>query len=104
MGQVRIEDFFSSIDAKEVYERKFYEKTGIKWEERGRGIRIEGKYQIVDVQATKEEMGKLIQNERKMQEMLEESRRKETQLDPPVAEFMHLIWDTDRLKREVIGQ
>ena len=61
-----------------MFEKKFWEKTGIDWSKWNDGVRIDGKYQIVDVQATKEEMAKLIANEKEMWNMLEESWYKPT--------------------------
>lgn len=75
-----MEDFFALDDAMDQFKRKYLSKTKNNWGEKY--VPFEGCYQLVEVQRSKEELSKLIENDNKLQNLLVESRKMPTSLSP----------------------
>ena len=92
--------FYNMIDAILEFEKKFKQKTMNLWKNRFHFKHVEGKYLLIQTQnAGPAAIQRDLKDEKILRQIIQDSFRRDSQLDWRVQMLMNVIWDVDRMKR-----
>uniref|UniRef100_U5EZI1 Poly [ADP-ribose] polymerase n=1 Tax=Corethrella appendiculata TaxID=1370023 RepID=U5EZI1_9DIPT len=91
IGDKRVDDFYTSLDAIDAFKQHYADKTGNEWEFRNRFVKRPGKYYPVDIDYSDEKV-----------KTLSEDSNVKSELKKPIQELIRMLFDVDTMKKTML--